>query len=72
MRGSQPLVGERRHLACYPLKFSSPSNIKSNRARKNTGGLKALEARGQGSWVSSLGDEFHMRFRGRGGIMEIL
>ena len=46
MRGSQPLTGERRHLACCPLKFSSPSNIKSNRPRRNTKSLKAIEARG--------------------------
>ena len=38
MRGSQPLMGERRHLACCLLKFGSPSNIKSNRPRRNTGG----------------------------------
>ena len=46
MRGSQPLMGERRHLACCPLKFSSPSDIKSNRPGKSTESLKAIEARG--------------------------
>ena len=66
MRGSQPLMGERRHLACCLLKFGSPSNIKINRPRRNTERLKAIEARGQGSLVNSLGNEFHMRF-GRGG-----
>lgn len=60
----------RGHLACCPLKFSSPSHIKSSRPRKNTGGLKATEARGQGSLVNSLGNEFHMRFGRRGEIAE--
>lgn len=46
MRGSQQLMGERRHLACCPLKLSSPSDIKSNRPGKNTESLKAIEARG--------------------------
>lgn len=40
MRGNQPFMGETRHLAYCPLKFSSPSDIK----RVAGQGKKVLEA----------------------------
>lgn len=52
-RGSQSLVGggrEGRHLACCPLKFSSPSSIWSWRPRKEQEAFKQLRQEGRGLW----------------------